>query len=171
MSAPRAEARRGGARPPVVRVIGPGRNVGKTTLASALIALLAGRGLRVAAVKRSHHTLPDERPGSDTDRFAEAGAAAVAFHAPDGVLLRRSAEPALEESLHALGGGYDLIVVEGFRDDTIGAVIRLDHLGTARLESEASEPLLATASTDVVAFADALERLFALRTAARSQDH
>jgi molybdopterin-guanine dinucleotide biosynthesis protein MobB len=167
MSAPRGEATGGGASPPVVRVIGPGRNVGKTTLASALIALLAGRGLRVAAVKRSHHPLPAERPGSDTARFAEAGAAAVAFHAPDGVLLRRSAEPALTESLEALGDGYDLIVVEGFRDDTIGAAIRLDRLGTARLESEAGEALLATASADVVAFADALEQLFALRSAAR----
>jgi len=167
MSRRRGDLTGGSASPPVVRVIGPGRNVGKTTLASALIALLAGRGLRVAAVKRSHHPLPAERPGADTDRFAQAGAAAVAFHAPDGILLRRSAPPALAESLQALGDAYDLIVVEGFRDDTIGAAIHLDRLGTARLESEAGEPLLATASADVVAFADALEQLFALRRTAR----
>ena len=156
MSALSGEARR-----PVVRVIGPGRNVGKTTLASALIALLAGRGLRMAAVKRSHHPLPAERSGSDTDRFARAGAVAVAFHTPDGILIRRQAEPTLDESLRALGGGYDLVVVEGFRDEAIGAAIRLDRLGTARLESEAGELLLATASADVSAFADALEQLFA----------
>ncbi len=128
----------------------------------------------MAAVKGSHHPLPAERPGSDTDRFAQAGAAVVAFHAPDGVLLGRRSPaaavpplgPALADSLEALGDGYDLIVVEGFRDDAIGAAIRLDRLGTARLESAAGELLPATAGADVLAFADALERLFELRTAA-----
>jgi molybdopterin-guanine dinucleotide biosynthesis protein MobB len=152
--------------PFVVRVTGPGRNVGKTTLASALIGLLTERGLRVAAVKRSHHPLPAERPGSDTDRFAEAGAATVAFQAPDGILLRRRSEPALAESLGALGDGHDVVVVEGFRDERIGAAIRLDHLGTARLESEAGEVVLATAGADVVALADALEELCALSVGA-----
>ncbi len=162
---PRALNRRGA---PVIRVVGPGRNVGKTSLASALIAVLSTRGLRVAAVKRSHHPLPSERPGSDTDCFARAGAAAVAFHALDGMLIRHGSRadvstPSLAETLHALGDAHDLVIVEGFRDDAVGATICLDRAGTARFESEAGEELLVSVAADIVAFADAIERLYVLR--------
>jgi molybdopterin-guanine dinucleotide biosynthesis protein B len=50
---------------------------GKTTLIEALIPRLAGRGLRVGVVKHDAHRLEFDRPGKDTMRLREAGAARV----------------------------------------------------------------------------------------------
>jgi len=50
---------------------------GKTTLIEALIPRLASRGLRVGVVKHDAHRLDFDRPGKDTMRLREAGAARV----------------------------------------------------------------------------------------------
>lgn len=49
---------------------------GKTTLIESLIRLYAARGLRVAAIKHTHHPLNDRDEG-DTARFLRAGASPV----------------------------------------------------------------------------------------------
>lgn len=110
----------------VVRVTGNGRNVGKTTLAASLVEKLVARGWRVAAVKHSHHALPADRRGSDSDLLARAGAATTLFVGSDGVLERTPAtRPRLRDLLGRLDG-YQIAIVEGGRDDTVGARIHLD---------------------------------------------
>jgi molybdopterin-guanine dinucleotide biosynthesis protein B len=48
---------------------------GKTTLMEGMIASLAGRGLRVGALKHAGHGHPLDKPGSDSHRYRSAGAA------------------------------------------------------------------------------------------------
>lgn len=149
---------------PVVRVVGPGRNVGKTWLATHLVAELVARGYEVGAVKRSHHPVPEDRAGSDTDRFASAGATTVAYGASDGTLTRSAAVSDVSALLPAFGASVDLVVVEGFRTDTLGAVLEIEpglttlaHLRTMDGCSVASNPI-----DDVRAIATALECTLAL---------
>ncbi|HVJ60121.1 MAG TPA: molybdopterin-guanine dinucleotide biosynthesis protein B, partial [Burkholderiaceae bacterium] len=52
-------------------------NTGKTTLIEKLIPLFTARGLRVAAIKNAHHGFDMDRPGKDSHRYREAGAAQV----------------------------------------------------------------------------------------------
>lgn len=111
----------------VVRVSGSGRNVGKTTLATHLISWLSERGYRVSAVKRTHHSVPPDRTGSDTDLMAEAGATRVAFVGPDGILERSGPAP-LEEVVARLSADADVVVVEGYRDESLG--VQLHLMGT-----------------------------------------
>lgn len=150
---------------PVVRVTGPGRNAGKTSLASGLIEWFASRGYRVAAVKRSHHSIPPDRAGSDSDRFALAGAERVLFCGGDGVLTRRLGPPEpLEEIVRPLRGDADLAIVEGFRDDRFGAAIRVEGAATqmASFSSIERGSLMRASWDDAPAFALAIEREFGL---------
>lgn len=146
---------------PFVRVTAPGRGHGKTELASRLIAELARRGHRVAAVKHSHHPLPLDKPGSDTERFAQAGAAAVVFCGSDGTLVRRpETSVSARRALAQLTGEFDLAVVEGYRTDTGGAVITLGEgsPAPATLARADGTTLLVTHAGAIEALADALER-------------
>lgn len=151
---------------PVVRVTGPRQNVGKTWLASRLIEEFTVRGYRVAAVKRSHHPVAPDREDSDTDRFARAGAASVLFCAADGT-LERSSPAGLEAALARYVGEADIAVVEGFKHDTLGAVIRLsgDDTRGARLEAMDGTPILETVAGDVAGLASAVETQFMLSAA------
>ena len=54
-------------------------NTGKTTYIERLIACLASRGVRVGAVKHDAHDFDVDKPGKDSWRFAQAGAAVVAL--------------------------------------------------------------------------------------------
>ena len=59
---------------PVVTIVGYSDS-GKTTVASALIRALTGEGYRIAYIKHSPHGHESDKPGSDTDRQRDAGAA------------------------------------------------------------------------------------------------
>jgi len=108
----------------VVRVSGAGRNVGKTVLVTRLIVWLSERGYRVAALKRTHHQIPPDRVGSDTDRMAAAGALRVAFVGPDGVVERSGPAP-LEAVVERLGADADVVIIEGYRDESLGLQLHL----------------------------------------------
>jgi molybdopterin-guanine dinucleotide biosynthesis protein B len=111
--------------PSFVAVIGLKRS-GKTTVAAALVAALARRGLRVASVKSMRHgdlTLQPE--AADTRRHLAAGAeAAIAFAAGEEAMFapRSSATPR-ERLDRWLPPGIDWIVceglVEGLRPDRV----------------------------------------------------
>ncbi|MBM3115932.1 molybdopterin-guanine dinucleotide biosynthesis protein B [Jeongeupia naejangsanensis] len=95
---------------------------GKTTLTEQLIACFAARGLRVNAIKHSHHDLELEPPGKDSARFRSAGAAEVLVASPYRFAivheLRGAPEPTLAEQLARLSPA-DLTLVEGFKHDPI----------------------------------------------------
>ncbi len=94
---------------------------GKTTLISALIPLLAERGLRVAVLKHAHHGFDIDRPGKDSYRVREAGAVQVLVASRDRWVLmveetgRELAEPPFAELLGRFDRGQvDLVLAEGF---------------------------------------------------------
>lgn len=152
---------------PIVRVIGHKKS-GKTTLASNLITEFAGRGYRVAAVKRSHHAVPEDRAGSDTHRFAAAGAASVLFCGPDGALERvPGAYGALEMAVARITGDADIVIVEGFKDEDLGAVLRLGEgpAGTVRLETMGGGAVTTADAADAPAIVASLEEMFEMSAA------
>ncbi|WP_342377567.1 formate dehydrogenase accessory sulfurtransferase FdhD [Myxococcus stipitatus] len=104
-------------RVPAISIIG-WSGAGKTSLVERLIAELASRGLRVAAVKHSSDDHPLHRSGSDTARFQATGAALTGFATPSGVQLTTGASPtqALPELLTRLAGAWDVALVEGWKD-------------------------------------------------------
>jgi molybdopterin-guanine dinucleotide biosynthesis adapter protein len=91
---------------------------GKTTLLEKLITHLAGMGMKVAAIKHSHHDFEIDHPGKDSHRFRVAGARAVLLSSPRRLALVRElegeAEPSLEQML-AMLAPCDLVLVESFR--------------------------------------------------------
>jgi molybdopterin-guanine dinucleotide biosynthesis protein B len=86
--------------------------VGKTTLLERAVRSLESRGLRVLAVKSSHHDL-DDRVGSDSDRLAQAGAQGVLLLAPNGMMLGMVPPLQPEDLLPLLASRYDAALIEG----------------------------------------------------------
>lgn len=105
---------------PVISVIGR-KNSGKTTLVVALAAELKRRGLRVASLKHSHHNFDIDVPGKDSWRhFHEGEVEAVLLTSPARTALVMRAERADEDPAALIdrflaGGGYDLVLVEAFK--------------------------------------------------------
>ena len=91
---------------------------GKTTLLEALIPLFTARGLRVSLIKHTHHNFDVDRPGKDSYRHREAGAAEVMLVCDQrwAIMheLRGNPEPSFEEQLARLSP-CDLVLVEGFK--------------------------------------------------------
>lgn len=148
---------------PVVRVQSASRNAGKTWLASALIAELTTRGYRVGAVKHSHHPVPADKPSSDTELFARAGAERVIFATAGGWLERTAGETTLALAIERLAGEVDIAVVEGFASDPLGARLVVDS-GSQRamLLSMEGRTIVAAPRDDVTTFASAIECAFEL---------
>lgn len=88
--------------------------VGKTTVMEQVIAKLSRRGLRVAAVKHDGHDFELDRPGKDSQRFAQAGARAVVIGSEQKAALVERRGRELPELLE-LAGDVDIILVEGFK--------------------------------------------------------
>mgnify|MGYP001770641076 CR=1 FL=1 len=131
----------------VIQITG-NKDVGKTALAERLIALAKSKGLRVVAVKQSHHA-PDV-PGKDSYRMKAAGADLVVLNGGGGWALFADRLPL--EDLDA-----DLVVVEGFRGLKLGYKV---HIGPDQPEDvdvvlslekalAAAEELLGRAKCDV----------------------
>ena len=62
----------------VISVVGPS-GTGKTTLLERIVPALGRRGLGVGVVKHASHGFLAERPGKDSHRLYESGAAAAGF--------------------------------------------------------------------------------------------
>lgn len=94
---------------------------GKTTLIVALIEAYRAEGLRVGAIKHTHHPLNNEDRG-DTRRFRLAGADPVLLVSSSGpgfVVHSRGEVRRLEwhtpEDLLKACSGCDVVLVEGFK--------------------------------------------------------
>jgi molybdopterin-guanine dinucleotide biosynthesis protein MobB len=94
---------------------------GKTTLLERLVAVLAGRGLKVAVVKHDAHGPDLDREGKDSDRLFRAGAD-VLVHGPGEGFLRRHGDGTLAGALAFLPPGYDLVLVEGHKGSSVPKV-------------------------------------------------
>ncbi|MGF6147154.1 Molybdopterin-guanine dinucleotide biosynthesis protein B [Kingella potus] len=111
---------------PVIGITGYSGS-GKTTLLEKLLPQLRALGLRAAVVKHSHHNAQTDRPGKDSHRMTQAGAAQVMMAcgnrwalmtetpqeaAPFDYLLRQF-DPALA----------DLVLVEGFKHEPLPKIL------------------------------------------------
>jgi molybdopterin-guanine dinucleotide biosynthesis protein B len=104
--------------PKVFRFVGSS-GVGKTTVLERVVRALVERGVRVAVAKDTHHVVELDRPGKDSWRLRQAGAAIVAL-ATDGQLAlieRRERRATLDEIAARGGSRADLLLAEGFRQD------------------------------------------------------
>lgn len=96
---------------------------GKTTLLTRIIPILRNQGLLIGVIKHSHHDFEIDQPGKDSFRIRAAGATPVMLVSP----YRRAvitefnppSEINLQEQLDAFPcRELDLILIEGFRDET-----------------------------------------------------
>jgi molybdopterin-guanine dinucleotide biosynthesis protein B len=87
---------------------------GKTTLIERLLPCLNARGLKVSVIKHCHHPLELDRPGKDSYRLRQAGAAEMMVVSPAGwgVFADHAHEPTLEQQLSHLSA-VDLVLLEG----------------------------------------------------------
>ena len=94
---------------------------GKTTLIERVLPVMAARGLRVAVLKHTHHSVDLDQPGKDSWRAREAGAAAVLLvsDARSALLVEHRAGPPALADLLARLPPCDLVLVEGWKREPI----------------------------------------------------
>ena len=90
---------------------------GKTTLLTALIPLLAARGLSVSTIKHAHHDVDLDQPGKDSWRHRAAGAHEVLMATSRrwALLHENTGEEPDLAALAARLAPVDLVLVEGFK--------------------------------------------------------
>ena len=95
---------------------------GKTTLLEKLIPSLVDRGLKVSVIKHAHHGFDIDKPGKDSYRHREAGAAEVMLASGTRWALmhecRNEPEPQLKDLVARLAP-CDLVLVEGFKQEPV----------------------------------------------------
>jgi len=91
---------------------------GKTTLLERMIPVFIVEGLRVSVMKHAHHRFDVDRPGKDSYRHREAGAAEVLISGGERWVLmnelRGAPEPTLDQLLKKFSP-CDIVLVEGFK--------------------------------------------------------
>ncbi|MEJ5211959.1 MAG: molybdopterin-guanine dinucleotide biosynthesis protein B [Burkholderiales bacterium] len=95
---------------------------GKTTLLEKLIPVFRQRGLTVSVIKQTHHEFDIDRPGKDSWRHRQAGAAEVLVSSDRRWALmhelRDEPPPSLDAHLARLAP-CDLVLVEGYKREAI----------------------------------------------------
>lgn len=97
---------------------------GKTTLLTRLIPLLRARGLHIGMIKHAHHEFDIDTPGKDSYELRKAGAEQMLIASSRRWALMVETPTQPEADLFALVARLDqtqldLILVEGFRHETI----------------------------------------------------
>lgn len=124
---------------------------GKTTLIENLIPLLCAQGIRVSVIKHAHHAFDVDKPGKDSFRHRQAGAAEVLVSSGARWALmhelRSEAEPELPQLLARLSP-CDLVLVEGFKLQPIPKLeIHRQATGSPLLHPQ--DPHIVAVATDV----------------------
>jgi molybdopterin-guanine dinucleotide biosynthesis protein MobB len=96
---------------------------GKTTLLKQLVPELRAHGLRLAIIKHSHHDFEIDHPGKDSYELHHAGSLQTLITSKYRSALisehPEQQEPDLLTTLYRLDlDNIDLVLVEGFRDDS-----------------------------------------------------
>lgn len=149
--------------PCVLGVVGYS-GAGKTTLIENVLPHLVGRGLRVAVMKHSHHTIDLDMPGKDSWRHKQAGATMSMLVTPHQVQVIQDLAP--QAQLSSLIMQYcaemDLVLLEG---DTHAAVPKIEvwrrevlpQAAEIRSMSDIFSQLRCTADTHLIAVVTPLD--------------
>jgi len=112
---------------------------GKTSFLEKLIPQLTARGYRVGVIKHTHHALDIDRPGKDSFRLREAGAAQVVVNAPNQfALLRRQERELPLGQVLTYFRDVELVLVEGYKQED------LPRIEIFRSDAGHAEPLFRT---------------------------
>ena len=91
------------------------KNSGKTTLITKLLPELKKRGLQVAVIKHDGHDFEADVPGTDSWKYAQAGAdGTCVFSAKKYMVVKYVPAPSVEE-LVGVFPEADVILLEGFK--------------------------------------------------------
>jgi len=103
----------------IVSIVGRSKS-GKTTLIEKLIPELVSREYRVATIKHTPEDVSLDEPGKDSWRHMQAGSSATIIASPVRMSLVKplSPEMKLDEIVSLFGEDYDIILAEGFKQDT-----------------------------------------------------
>jgi molybdopterin-guanine dinucleotide biosynthesis protein B len=103
---------------PVVSIVGKSKS-GKTTLIEKLIPELKSRGYRVATVKHTPDDITLDEPGKDSWRHIQAGSEATVIRtATQLTMIKPMAGATIEAISHLFGEDYDIVLAEGFKQDS-----------------------------------------------------
>lgn len=95
---------------------------GKTTLMERMIPAFVMEGLKVSVIKHAHHEFDVDRPGKDSYRHREAGAAEVLITGARRRALmhelRSAPEPKFDQLLEHFSP-CDIVLDEGFKSESI----------------------------------------------------
>ena len=105
--------------PPIVSIVGQSKS-GKTTLIEKLVGELRLRGYHAATIKHTVEGIAFDKPGKDSWRHIEAGSEATLISSPDKLILIKplAHELSLDELAYLLAEDYDIVLTEGFKQDT-----------------------------------------------------
>jgi len=136
--------------PPVVSVVGYSGS-GKTTLLEKLIAELKRRGFSVGTIKHDVHGFEMDRPGKDSWRHKQAGAATTIISSPFqiGMVMDVDHDHKPEELMPLLAN-MDIILTEGYKKEKMPKleVFRSEIHSTPLCQGD--EYLLALVSDDPI---------------------
>ncbi len=116
---------------------------GKTTLLRTVIARLSADGLRVGALKATHHDVQLDTPGKDSHTFADAGASTVVLAAASRSTVFLASDELHAGRLSQLFGDVDIVIGEsrsftaGLRFEVADGVGELSGLKRAVHELDA----------------------------------
>lgn len=124
--------------------IGGYSDSGKTTLIEKALVHLKRDGLSVGVVKHtSHHRLTPDSEGKDTSRFYGAGADFVSACDTEQVFARYPWKGAgIDHLLSRMPSGLDLVLVEGFKENTAIRRVWIEAGGARPDIPEGQEPAL-----------------------------
>jgi molybdopterin-guanine dinucleotide biosynthesis protein MobB len=103
---------------PIISIVGKSKS-GKTTLIEKLIPELKSRGYRVATIKHTRDDVTLDEPGKDSWRHIQAGSEATIIRTSTQVtMIRPMAEASIEDIAHLFAEDYDIVLAEGFKQDS-----------------------------------------------------
>lgn len=136
---------------PILGICAQSSGMGKTTLLTALLPVLAMHGLKVSVIKQTHAEFDVDRPGKDSYRLREAGATQVLLSSENRWVLMTeqkadAADIRLLDMVEYLDPSLaDIVLVEGFRHAPIPKIeVYRPSLG---------KPLLADGDPHIIAVA------------------
>lgn len=110
-------------KPPVIQIVGY-KDSGKTTLIGRLLPVFSNMNLRVAVIKHDAHGFEIDHDGTDTYAYRQHGAVVIAITSPYRTALIEEQETPLKELIERFGG-YDLILVEGYKQEAFPKIVML----------------------------------------------